>query len=1424
MIKKNSVNIRAIRFRLPKTSKRQVFAVVGAHLMLFSAVSSLPLVEWFTARHYQLDAQTLSLVGEASSKLAHKLTYNKEKALYEYNADEIKSESDDPAAIAERLQRNTTGENADKSTYSLEMATDAANGMTIHDNNSGISFKMTPEFTTMPGRKEQDRLVYPMQDGSKAIYTIKNNGLKEDIVYKSAPRGGEATHAYTLELPDSLEPRIASDGSVGFYSADPLLFGEISFGSDADQVKVESARKNAPKDHLVFAIPAPVIVAADGNIGQAQSKFELTGDTLSVKSTKLDTINGAFSIDPTVVVTSTSDFTAGNNEGNVDFAANEIKRSAYSGAETATWTASTSMSQNRSDAKAVAYNGYMYILGGSVAPGFTVDLNTVIYAPIDPTTGALGAWTESPSVFANARYFHAAAAYNGYLYVSGGRNGAGARYNDIQYSKINTDGSIGAWAASTVLPGNRTGGGLVAMEGFMYYLGGYDGTAYYATAHYAPIKADGTVGAWTATTSFTTGRYNFGVTNYNGYIYVMGGTTAAGSVATVHYAKVKSDGTLEAWQAGTSTLQVITTAPLVALNGYLYTYGGLGTSNGTITSTAYVPINANGSIGNWKEAASTYTTPRVSHVGAAYNGRLYIAGGNSTASYTPNNDSQYVDIRPAGHTKSYTTTTGMPVFTTKGKSYGRSGHTSVVYNGYIYVIGGTQNAVAVATIDYAPINSNGTIGTWAATTAFPTARTDHTSVVYNGYLYVIGGFTGSARLNDVQYAAIGTNGTIGTWAATATFTTARYGHTTAVYNGYAYIMGGFGSAGYLNDVQYALLCTGVVTSGIGGCGATAGTVGTWATTTSFTGIRGSHSSIAFNGYIYVMGGINSSSVLDDAQYALLCTGANSGIGGCGATAGTVGTWTATSNFLSLNPRLAASAVEYNNNIYLIGGKNSGAPISQVVYASFNADGTLGTWQMNSSLISARSAATGATYNGYLYALGGSDATAIERADVEYAEINNGSNGTTGTWATTTAFTNARAGHSSIVANGYLYVMGGTNGTTWYNDVRYAPINANGTLGTWLTTNTFATGREKHGSVVSNGYVYIIGGCTGSSASTASTQFAQLNADGTVGPWASSTALPDIRCDHAAAAYNGNVYVMGGTINGSTAVSGVLRSTINSSTRQLGNWSAVSPLNTVRNADPAAIAHNGYLYIAGGQTLGNLSYSRSVEFAKINADGTLGSWKYTNDLPDRRDGIGMAIVNGRLYVTGGNTGGGNVNITYSAPFVGSDGHLGMWVNSGTLFTSARVRHESVFHNGYLYVIGGFGGAYLSDVQYATVATMPRTATYSRLIDLGSVTTLNSITSNGSGTRVITYRIAASDGIFGAAQTAGSAGGVNARYVSVKAQLDDSDTLVVASATAITNDITVDYGSAGAPACTTAQRLRHGSYYSADVLQPLNSCLP
>ena len=197
--------------------------------------------------------------------------------------------------------------------------------------------------------------------------------------------------------------------------------------------------------------------------------------------------------------------------------------------------------------------------------------------------------------------------------------------------------------------------------------------------------------------------------------------------------------------------------------------------------------------------------------------------------------------------------------TTISFSTTRYHHTSVVHNGYLYVIGG-YGGNSLNDVQYAPINSDGTLGTWNTTTPFTGGRGSHASVVHNGYLYVIGGYENMTdnHLNDVQYAPINADGTVGGWSTTTSFTNVRQGHTSVVHNGHLYVIGGHdqssGSSVFLNDVQYAPISAD-------------GTVGSWSTTISFATARHAHTSVVYNEYLYLIGGYDESSRFNDVQYA-----------------------------------------------------------------------------------------------------------------------------------------------------------------------------------------------------------------------------------------------------------------------------------------------------------------------------------------------------------------------------------------------------------------------------------------------------------------------------------------------------------------------------------------------------------------------------
>jgi uncharacterized membrane protein YcaP (DUF421 family) len=336
----------------------------------------------------------------------------------------------------------------------------------------------------------------------------------------------------------------------------------------------------------------------------------------------------------------------------------------------------------------------------------------------------------------------------------------------------------------------------------------------------------------------------------------------------------------------------------------------------------------------------------------------------------------------------------------------------------------------------------------------------------------MGGTYGGTDYNDTQYAKISESstsliGSLSDWTNTNNFARDRAGLNVVTYNSYIYVLGG-SSLGGVNyeDVIYAKINTD-------------GTIGTWIKTTNFTTSRiSSFGSVAYNGYIYVMGGTNGSTYYNDVQYAPINTD------------GTIGTWKTTSSFTNI--RSGLNAVSYNGYMYIMGGYNISNPhyYNDVQYAKIHPNGTLSKWNYTYNSASTTTFAGGfasyrahfgaVAYNGYLYVMGGLAANNVHFNDVQYAPIN--TDGTIGTWKTTSSFTNIREGLGAVAYNGYLYVMGGDNyiGTSvFYNDVQYAPINPNGSVGTWSTTTNLNSPRSSFGTTINNGYLYVIGGTNGS---------------------------------------------------------------------------------------------------------------------------------------------------------------------------------------------------------------------------------------------------------------------------------------------------------------------------------------------------------
>jgi hypothetical protein len=299
------------------------------------------------------------------------------------------------------------------------------------------------------------------------------------------------------------------------------------------------------------------------------------------------------------------------------------------------------------------------------------------------------------------------------------------------------------------------------------------------------------------------------------------------------------------------------------------------------------------------------------------------------------------------------------------------------------------------------------------------------------------------------------------------------------------------------------------------------------------------------------------------------------------------------------PRRHASTVVANGYIYYVDGMMTGNPVNAINYAKLNADGSVGAWSSTVGGVSVYGAAV-TVANGYMYIVGGCNDTSATAScstnannaisTVSYAPIK--PDGSLGSFITNPYSLPANRGFASLaVMNGYLYVIGGSNGVQTnpapQNTMYYAKLNADGSVynsgvaGGWSTASNGPGAVYGQTSFVANGAIYVVGGCTdttgGNSCSTPSSTVEYITTPNFGGSWTATTSLPKATGLHSSAVMNGNIYVLGGRSGGSP-VSSVLYSKITSN--GVANWYYTTSLPAVRQGAPAT-ANNGYVYVLGG---------------------------------------------------------------------------------------------------------------------------------------------------------------------------------------------------------------------------------------------------
>jgi len=272
-------------------------------------------------------------------------------------------------------------------------------------------------------------------------------------------------------------------------------------------------------------------------------------------------------------------------------------------------------------------------------------------------------------------------------------------------------------------------------------------------------------GSLSYTSSFTNPRYQLAAAYYNGYIYLVGGSSQTELLNDVQYGYVQNNGQVLNWTISSSQLnfaraqhqlEILTTASgntyLAAIAGTIITPGNIPAPSDTIE---VAEINKNGSLGQWSICPFHLKGGRQWPATGVINNYLYVTGGRGNLLLDEMfNDVQFAPIQDNGCPGPWATSFHqliMPLY----------GHKSVVLNSNALVtFGGSGvqenyfNNVQYSTID--AVDNDTTVWTFDQY-QFLYPRYGHSAVqVNNTYVYVIGGQIAPGQyINDIQMSTFG---------------------------------------------------------------------------------------------------------------------------------------------------------------------------------------------------------------------------------------------------------------------------------------------------------------------------------------------------------------------------------------------------------------------------------------------------------------------------------------------------------------------------------------------------------------------------------------------------------------------------------------------------------------------------------------------
>jgi hypothetical protein len=291
---------------------------------------------------------------------------------------------------------------------------------------------------------------------------------------------------------------------------------------------------------------------------------------------------------------------------------------------------------------------------------------------------------------------------------------------------------------------------------------------------------------------------------------------------------------------------------------------------------------------------------------------------------------------------------------------------------------------------------------------------------------------------------------------------------------------------------------------------------------------------------------------------------------------------------------------------------------------------------------------------YIYCTGGSDADGGARSDVFSASPASSASGNITSWASgPNPYPQNINGQACAAYSGYVYCVGGSfnaNGDDVASSY-YAPLGDNGTIGKWESTTAYPIPIDTQYCAAWTGYIYCVGGSNetdGTNADATATNsvwYAQASSSG-IGSWVHTTSYPTNVYYPSCFVASGYIYCLGGADSSGNSVNSDYYASL--SAQGVGVWTKTTAY-PIQESGQACAFSSGYIYCVAGETAGgqNPTYSNAVYYASISGAG-IGAWKQAGVYP-LSVGTTCVVSSGYMYCVGGfdNSGGESSRVYYAS---------------------------------------------------------------------------------------------------------------------------------------------------------------------------------